>query len=210
MQQLSPREDLSFYRNVVALGNGVLRGEFMLNGFILIKPENELSKQLQLLNHMHDPEHLERFRAFEDWFKHTQDIPGAFYLWIVEHLFRDNKLIAGELEIGGERVDLARISCPLNLLGGAADHITPPDQVFALADYASTAPAEVARRVSSGGHLGLFMGSEALREHWPPLMANVYARSQKPTQASARQNASQSRRRARRSTPTATDPIPAP
>ncbi|MEJ7718850.1 MAG: hypothetical protein WKF31_13130 [Thermoleophilaceae bacterium] len=44
---------------------------------------------------------MERYRAFEDWFKHTQDIPGAFYLWIVEHLFRDNKLINGELEIAG-------------------------------------------------------------------------------------------------------------
>jgi len=217
VEQLSPREDLSFYRHVVALGNGVLRGEFMLNGFILIKPENELSKQLQLLSHVHDPEHVERFRAFEDWFKHTQAIPGAFYLWIVEHLFRDNKLIAGELEIGGEQVDLSRIDCPLNLLGGATDHITPPDQVFALADHASTAPDEVARRVSSGGHLGLFMGSEALREHWPPLMANVYARSQKSPRASARDNTAQSRQRAahsrqraRRRTPTAKDPIPAP
>ncbi len=27
---------------------------------------------------------------------------------------------------------------PLNLLAGATDHITPPDQVFAIADYAST------------------------------------------------------------------------
>jgi hypothetical protein len=32
-------------------------------------------------------------------------------------------------------------------------------------------------RTAPGGHLGLFMGSEALREHWPPLMANVAARS---------------------------------
>ncbi len=202
--QLGPRQDLSFYRGVVALGDGVLRGEFMLNGFILIKPENELSKQLQLLNHVRDAEHLERFRAFEDWFKHTQDIPGAFYLWIVQHLFAANKLIAGELEIAGKRVDLSQISCPLNLLGGASDHITPPEQVFALADHASTPPEEVTRRVSSGGHLGLFMGSEALREHWPPLMANVYARSR------TRSDASQSRKRARRRTPTAMDPIPAP
>jgi poly(3-hydroxybutyrate) depolymerase len=74
-------------------------------------------------------------------------------------------------------VDLGRLEMPLNLLAGATDHITPPDQVFALADYASTPPEDVVRRVSSGGHLGLFMGHEALSEHWPPLLAAVLERS---------------------------------
>jgi poly(3-hydroxyalkanoate) synthetase len=62
---------------------------------------------------------------------------------------------------------------PLNLLGGASDHITPPDQVFALAEFAST-PAELVRRdLVPGGHLGLFMGRTALRDHWAPLLAEV-------------------------------------
>jgi poly(3-hydroxyalkanoate) synthetase len=42
------------------------------------------------------------------------------------------------LTIAGARVDLGRVECQLNLLAGAPDHITPPDQVFALADCAST------------------------------------------------------------------------
>jgi poly(3-hydroxyalkanoate) synthetase len=79
--------------------------------------------------------------------------------------------------VRGQRVDLANIDMPLNLLAGASDHITPPDQVFALADYAST-PAELVRRhVTTGGHLGLFMGHEALREHWPPILEEVRRRS---------------------------------
>lgn len=155
----------------------MLRGEDMLAGFIAINPENEIARQMQLLANLDDPTHVERYREFEDWFKHTQPIPGAFYLWIVEHLFRDNELIAGELEIGGERIELGRIACPLNLLAGATDDITPPDQVFALADYTSTAAEDTERRLASGGHLGLFMGHEALREHWPPLLAAVRARS---------------------------------
>jgi poly(3-hydroxybutyrate) depolymerase len=177
MERLAPGGDLSAYRALVAAGGGVLRGEDMLAGFVLIKPDNELARQAQLLVHVHEPEHVARYREFEDWFKYTQDIPGAFYLWIVEHLFRDNALLRGDLEIGGERVDLSRITCPLNLLAGATDHITPPDQVFALADAVSTPPDEVVRRVSTGGHLGLFMGREALEEHWPPLLAQVAERS---------------------------------
>jgi poly(3-hydroxyalkanoate) synthetase len=177
LRRLAPGGDLAFYRALVAAGGGVLRGEQMLAGFIAIKPENEIARQLHLLNSVNDPDELQRYREFEDWFKYTQAIPGRFYLWIVEHLFRDNALIAGKLEVRGEHVELARIECPLNLLAGAADHITPPDQVFALADYASTPAEQIVRETAAGGHLGLFMGREALRDHWPRLLAAVRTHS---------------------------------
>ncbi len=177
LKSLAPGGNLAFYRGLVAAGGGVLSGEHMLAGFVAIKPDNEIARQMQLLANIDNPAHVERYREFENWFKHTQPIPGAFYLWIVEHLFRDNELIAGKLEIAGERVDLGRIECPLNLLAGATDHITPPDQVFALADYTSTRPDEVIRDTTAGGHLGLFMGHDALSAHWPALLAAVRARS---------------------------------
>ena len=130
--------------------------------------------------------------------------PGDFYLWIVERLFRDNALIRGELEVEGRRVDLAEIRCPLNLLAGSTDHITPPDQVFALAGAVSTPAADIAERVTGGGHLGLFMGREALREHWPAILADVYERSRLDGVPGATGG------RARSVTPPDRDPIPAP
>jgi len=42
------------------------------------------------------------------------------------------------LEVGGQVVDPGRIKCPLYLLAGATDHITPPPQVYALASYVGT------------------------------------------------------------------------
>lgn len=177
LQAFAPNGNLDFYRRLVSAGGGMLSGEHMLAGFILIKPDNEIGRQLHLLANLDDARHVERYREFEDWFKHTQAIPGGFYLWIVEHLFRDNELIAGILEVGGERVDLRRIDCPLNLLAGATDHITPPGQVFALADYVATPKADILRDTTPGGHLGLFMGHEALDTHWPRLLAAVLERS---------------------------------
>jgi poly(3-hydroxyalkanoate) synthetase len=177
LNTLTPGRDLAFYEWLVASGGGVLRGRHMLNGFMVIGPGAEISRQLELLVHVDESAHVDRYRVFEDWFKHTQDIPGEFYLWIVRHLFMNNELIAGDLEVRGERVDLGRLKMPLNLLAGATDHITPPDQVYALADYASTAPEDIVRRLSTGGHLGLFMGHEALAEQWPPLLAAVLERS---------------------------------
>jgi poly(3-hydroxybutyrate) depolymerase len=169
--------DLAFYRGLVAKAGGVLPGKHMLDGFILLKPESELEKNLQLFSHLDDDEHIARYREFEDWFKHVQDIPGTFYLWIISHLFRDNQLVQGKLVVGGQTVDLGRITCPLNLLAGATDHITPPAQVFAAADHVSTPREDITTATTSGGHLGLFMGSEALRDFWPSIFVDVAARS---------------------------------
>lgn len=177
LSHLAPAGDLRFYEALVAADGGVLKGEHMLAGFIMIQPADEISRQLELYQHLDDPAYIARYREFEDWFKHTQDIPGAFYLWIVRHLFRDNALISGALEIGGRRVSLATLDMPLNLLAGATDHITPPDQVFAIAELASTPQELIRRDVTQGGHLGLFMGHEALRNHWPPLLRAVLAHS---------------------------------
>jgi poly(3-hydroxybutyrate) depolymerase len=180
VSHLAPGGDIRFYEALVAAGGGVLRGRHMLAGFVLIQPGAEISRQVELLLHLDDERQVGRYSEFEDWFKHTQDIPGAFYLWIVRNLFCDNALIRGALDVRGERVDLARIDMPLALLAGASDHITPPDQVFALASFASTPPALVSRRLSTGGHLGLFMSHEALRHQWPPLLAEVLRHSRGP------------------------------
>jgi poly(3-hydroxybutyrate) depolymerase len=185
IRRVAPDGDLRFYEALVAMDGGVLAGRHMLAGFILIQPGAEISRQVDLLLHLDDDAHVARYREFEDWFKHTQDVPGAFYLWIVRHLFRDNALITGSLEVRDGKVDLGRIDMPLNLMAGATDHITPPDQVFALATYASTPSELITHHVSTGGHLGLFMGHEALREHWPRMMAEVlrHSRASRPVAA---------------------------
>jgi poly(3-hydroxyalkanoate) synthetase len=195
---------MSFYEGLVASGGGVLPGRYLLDGFIVIKPENEVSKQLDLLVNIDDDKHRERYRDFEDWFKFTQDLPGDFYLWIVAELFRDNKLIDGTLEVGGEKVDLGRIDVPLYLLAGATDHITPPPQVFAMKEHVSTPRDRIVERTTSGGHLGLFMSREALRDHWPPILADVLEHSR------ARASKPRAERKARSRTPEHRRTIPAP
>ena len=165
------------YRALVALNGGNMSGRAVLTNFIAMQPQAELGRQLQLLAHVDDPAHVARYQAFEDWFKYTQDIPGAFYLWLVDHLFRGNELIGGRLVVDGRAADLAAISCPLYLLAGAKDHITPPPQVFAAAHAVSTPAADIVQRTAAAGHLGLFTGRQALTQDWPVLMADVYARS---------------------------------
>lgn len=195
--------DISFYEHLVRLGGGVMKGSFILDGFVTIKPDAEVGRQVQLLANLDDPHHVERYREFENWFKHTQDLPGAFYLWIVQHLFRDNELIAGDLKVGGKRVDLGRFDKPLYLLAGATDHITPPPQVFAARDAVATPASDIVEATTTGGHLGLFMGHEALREYWPPILAGVAERSRQGGRSSSAE------RRARAATPAQDRELPA-
>jgi hypothetical protein len=60
-------------------------------------------------------------------------------------------------------------------------------------------------RTTSGGHLGLFMGREALREHWPPILADVLKHSRRRAPSAAKAKA-----RARTPRDGGTPPIPAP
>lgn len=163
------------YRAMVALGGGVQRGANQLLGFKTLEPTAEWERDLALLANIRDPGYVARYRQFADWFEWTQDIPGAYYLWIVEHLFQNNELVSGELVVGGRKVDLGAIDCPLFLVAGTEDHITPAEQVWALAEHVGTPFGSVHRELVRGGHLGLFMGREALREHWSPIAARIHA-----------------------------------
>ena len=198
-------DDLAFYRWVVEQGGGVLKGEHMLNGFILIRPENEVAKQVQLLTHLHDAEHLERHHHFETWFKHVQDIPGTFYLWIVEHLFVANRPRRGH---AGDRRRARRPRADRLPAVPARRRARPHHAARRRSSPRPTTspprPADIEKHVNSGGHLGLFMGSEALREHWPPILASVYKRSRRNADTAA------AKARARDQTPRKRPAIPAP
>ena len=61
----------------------------------------------------------------------------------------------------------------MTVLAGARDHITPPAQALALADHVGTPPDQIRRDLVDAGHLGLFMGRAALRDHWAPLFASL-------------------------------------
>ena len=161
------------YRLAVQLGGGMLPGSFMLGGFIGLQPESEVASHLELAVRLDDDAFVARYAEFRDWFAHTQPIPGGMYLWAVEHLFLRNELVRGEMEIDGRRVRLDAIRCPVTLLGGEKDHITPPEQVFALAAHVGAHPTEVATQLVAGGHLGLFMGHEALETAWGPLFERL-------------------------------------
>lgn len=161
-----PDGGMAFYRNLVKMGGGVLDGNFLIGGFNMMKPEQLPVRYMNLYRDIHDPISLKRFQEMRNWYDYAQNIAGDFYLWLVQHLFRDNELIKGKLIVGGKRVDLKRITCPLFLLAGTRDHITPPAQVFNMVSYVGTPSDQIEKYLVEAGHIGLFMGREILTNNW--------------------------------------------
>ncbi len=173
MARTSRMGEMTPYRAMVAMGRGKHRGKSQVAGFKMLEPAGEIGRLMDLWANIDNPAHVARFTEFTNWFEWTQDVPGTFYLWIVKQLFVKNRLIEGQLRVGGERVDLGRITAPLFLLAGSQDHITPASQVWALGHHVSTPAEQIHEELVDAGHLGLFMGRASLENHWLPGLRNI-------------------------------------
>lgn len=172
---------ISYYEALVASGNGNMPGEYMLAGFKLLDPYGKFVRDpTELFIHIDDPVFRQRHRTFNNWYDHPQDIPGAFFLQAVD-LFKENRLIKGKLEVLGTRVDLKQITCPVTLLAGKKDEITPPVQLFNATNYLGS--TDIRMYLVDAGHIGLFMSHNALMNFWPDMLKSQTARSDNETAA---------------------------
>lgn len=160
----------SFYEELVALGNGLMEGRFMLQGWKNMHPDKQyVEKYLDLYEHIDDPAYLKKTETFEAWYENPIDLPGRWYLQAIVQLFKENRLAKGEFLALGRKLKLADITCPVYLLAGAADDITTSEQVFGARALLGTPDDKIVDKLVPGGHIGLFMGARTLREHWPEI-----------------------------------------
>lgn len=156
------------YEAWVRLGGGVMRGEFLRAGFTNLKfVERRVLDRWQLWNHLDDEAWMERRHRMGRWYHARKDLPGRAYLRIVQQLFRENRLVAGSFEVFGERVDLARVTCPLALLAGSRDHITLPEQLWAA--ESACRPERSRRFVVDAGHVGVVIRHDTQDPAWPSI-----------------------------------------
>jgi polyhydroxyalkanoate depolymerase len=167
MVQSSP---LSFYQELVALGGGLMRGNFMLRGWKNMHPEQHyFEEHIDLYEHIDDPDYLAKEEAFYSWYENPIDLPGRWYLQVIQELFKENRLAKGQFIGLGRRLELRNITCPTYLLAGADDDITTPEQVLDAEKYLGTPHDRIMRETVPGGHIGLFMGSRTLKLSWPKI-----------------------------------------
>jgi poly(3-hydroxybutyrate) depolymerase len=175
IQDMAQNLPMSFYSALVNMGCGVMDGRFIVTGFKNMNPyDRYVGDYLELFANINDPRMVERSRRFRSWYEHTQNVAGAWYLQAVYELFKKNKLVRGELKVMGTCVSLKNINCPVVLIAGAEDDITPPAQLLNMADHVC---CEVTTMViPECGHIGLFIKPQALQGYWKPSLSSVLER----------------------------------
>jgi polyhydroxyalkanoate synthase len=149
---------------VDALGN--IPGEFMNFGFLMLRPwALNMRKYIDLLDILDDEKELMNFLRMEKWLADRPHHPGEAAKQWLKDLYQENKLIQGELVIGGETVDLANIHWPALLIAAERDHITPLTTTLPLFEHISSTERE--KLVIPAGHVGLVAGRGAVNGLWP-------------------------------------------
>lgn len=146
---------------------GNIDSEWLQSSFKLLKPVSDGPKWRGFAQNLWNEKFLESFFAMEEWVTDNVDVPGASYVTLIRDLYEGNKLIQGTFEVGGEKVDLGKITCPVLVPLSKVDHIVRPPSAKSLADYVSSEETEVLE--FNGGHIGVVVGRAARTGLWPAL-----------------------------------------
>jgi len=151
-------------------------GEMIDYGAKVLKPiENYITNYCKLWDSLDDPRVVEAWHSMNTWVTDIFPMAGGAYRQLIVDLYRNNRLIKGELKIRGEVVDLKRLRASLLTVIAEGDHITPSCQSEAILPKVGSTDTELYR--VPGGHIGIMAGSGAQKQTWPHIESWLRARS---------------------------------
>ena len=176
LSRLAGRTPISVFAELLKVGDGRLLGQMMLDLWGPAPTETAaIRRELQIeaanSSAALSPEEGELHEHFRKWYDWTVDLPGIYYLEVVQWLYKENRLAQGTFFALGKRIDLAQVKLPLLLLAGRDDQIIAAPQVLAAASMVGTPPDDIKTLVAPSTHLGLFMGRDTLAHFWPDIVA---------------------------------------
>ncbi len=168
LSALAESSPIAVFHELVKLGDGRMLGRNMLRfwGPDVIAPD-EIRELLQTPEPLGSSRFAQIEKTFRDWYAWTVDLPGHFYLEVVEKLYKDNQLADGRFVALGQRIDLKRLRTPLFLLAARDDEVVAPAQLFAAERLVATPANSLRKAEAPCRHVGLFIGKVALEEFWP-------------------------------------------
>jgi polyhydroxyalkanoate synthase len=152
---------------VDTLGN--VPGDFMNGGFLMLKPFQLMAqKYVGIVSLLDQQQSMRSFLRMEKWIFDSPDQAGETFRQFIKDFFQDNKLIKGEVEIGGERIDLARVTMPILNIYATEDHLVAPASSMVLERYVGS--KDVTTLPFPGGHIGIYVSSRSQKVLAPALV----------------------------------------
>lgn len=105
------------------------------------------------------------WRLMQKWLSDGVPFPGEAYRQWIGDFYQDNKLIKGELEIRGQKVDLSKIKANLLNIVATRDNIALPQQIKPLNDKVSSKNKTL--HIVETGHVSVATGRKAVNEIHP-------------------------------------------
>jgi polyhydroxyalkanoate synthase len=182
----SNKQDLTFARwtderyfdiDKVLAAFGNMPGEMIDYGAKALKPvENYITNYVKLWDNLDDSRMVEAWHAMNSWVTDNVPLAGGVFRQFIVDLYRNDRLMRGELVIRGERVDLARIRANLLTVIAQGDHITPSCQSEPIMSKVGSVDKELF--AVAGGHIGIMAGSGASKYTWPHINGWLGPRSE--------------------------------
>ena len=159
---------------------GNIPGEFMNLGFLWLKPfQLILDKYVGLLDNVEDPDIVQNFLRMEKWIFDSPDQAGETIRKFVKDLYQANKLVKGELVLGGRRVDPKKINMPVLNIYGEQDHLVPPHCSRCVEELFTS--KDVTTKAFPLGHIGMYVSSRSQNDIAPTVSQWLIEKSAAPS-----------------------------
>ena len=144
-------------------------------GFKIIDPRGWINSQKQFMTNLHDIQALREHATIGNFLNHMVDYPGGINQDMVLHLWLNNPLKNGSIQLQHTTVELKNIRC--SLLVGAGDHDQIVTKEAAQPLIELTQSNDVTFTLIPGGHLGLMSSQRSADEFWPKMRDWLSVRS---------------------------------
>ncbi|WP_201314820.1 class III poly(R)-hydroxyalkanoic acid synthase subunit PhaC [Dyella sp. EPa41] len=136
--------------------------------YLTLKPVRlNQQKYVGLVDILDNPKELQNFLRMERWIFDSPDQAGEAFREFIKDFYQQNKLVKGEVVIGGKPVDLGMITQPVLNIFAEQDHLVPPDASRALGRHVGT--TDYTQLAFKGGHIGIYVSGRAQREVPPAI-----------------------------------------
>jgi polyhydroxyalkanoate synthase len=155
--------------------------DLMEAGFSMMAPVQRLTKWLNVFRQIDDKKFVTLFLAMEKWASDNVPFPGGVYRQYIKDCYQENNFCNGRMVVGGRRVDLGNITCPLLNLIADKDTIAPPASSVILNELVGSEDKTLMN--FPVGHIGLSTSSKGPKMIWPKVAEWMAERSEPMAEA---------------------------
>ena len=173
LKRWSDRRWFDVDRLVDTLGN--VPPDLIFRSFEMLRPVERWAAYARLTDNLWNEMFVKNYRLFNRWVYEQIPFPGEAYRQFTKDFMWENKLMKGQLDVGGRRVDLSTVKCPVLHVMAEHDHIAPIAATRPLTSLVGSKDKEDV--VLKGGHVSLVAGRNAWFRLWPKLAEWLSVRS---------------------------------